>query len=93
MGRYLSCDMCGDEPAALIVTTIEDGSTSTAGANCAPALIMGMAVALGLMPDPTEAPAPEPKPVRRSRGRSAEDASKTAPSDPQTDAEAVSVPE
>jgi len=93
MGRYLPCDMCGEEEAAMMITTFEDGSTTAAGAKCAPILIMGMAVALGIMEDPTQAPAPEPKPSRRSRKLSTEDAPEEAPSEPQAVVGPVSVPE
>lgn len=36
MANQLPCDICGEEPAVIMMTSLGDGSVMTVGAGCAP---------------------------------------------------------
>lgn len=54
MGQTLRCDLCADEEAAVMLTSLVDGSTNTVGANCLASFVAGLAQTVGLVALPAE---------------------------------------
>lgn len=54
MGQTLRCDLCADEEAAVMLTSLVDGSTNTVGVNCLPSFVTGLAQTVGLVALPSE---------------------------------------
>lgn len=53
MARDITCDLCKEEPAIALYSTMADGTTLAIGENCAPSFAYGLAVATGVLPDPS----------------------------------------
>lgn len=93
MARTIMCDLCHDEEAAAMWTSLADGSTIAAGETCAPVFIMGLAQAVGIWPDepvssePTNDVPAESKPKRarkaatQKREAASEDTAEGPPDD------------
>jgi len=54
MAQTINCDLCSQEPAVILQSSMADGSTVGVGDSCMAAYIMGMAQACGMVALPAE---------------------------------------
>lgn len=82
MARTIVCDLCKEEEAMALYSTMADGTTLAIGKNCGPQFAYGLAVAVGVLPDPAAEPAEPETPPKTNEEWEREDVGESAPEPP-----------
>jgi hypothetical protein len=100
----LPCDLCGDEPAALLITVVDTGTTTTVGGSCIPiwcktllgipledpsVLNGGEPATDGSLEDPAAEEDTEPEPPKPKRSRRSQPATSEEETGAEAEAEAA----